>query len=64
MYGDMPRIHKKAAEEDKTVYISDVYRAFTHSLLHLFGYDHVTEEQYDVMHAKENQIMSKAGLLK
>lgn len=55
---------KKAAEEDKTVYISDVYRAFTHSLLHLFGYDHVTEEQYDVMHAKENQIMTKAGLLK
>lgn len=55
---------KKAAAEDGDVYISDVYRAFTHSLLHLFGYDHVTEEQFFVMHAKENEIMAKAGLLK
>lgn len=55
---------KRAAQEDETVYISDVYRAFTHSVLHLMGYDHVTEEQYDAMHAKENEIMKKAGLLK
>ena len=55
---------RRAAEEDKTAYISDVYRAFTHSLLHLFGYDHATVEQFEAMHAKENEIMLKAGLLK
>lgn len=55
---------KRAAQEDETVYISDVYRAFVHSVLHLMGYDHITEEQYDEMHGKENEIMKKAGLLK
>jgi len=53
---------EKAAKEDDTVYINDVYRAFTHGILHLMGYDHVTEEEYDEMHATENKIMLKAGL--
>ena len=57
-----PDFIERAAKEDRTVYIKDVYRAFTHGILHLLGYDHVTEEQYDQMHGLENQIMIKAGL--
>ena len=53
---------ERAAKEDQTVYVKDVYRAFTHGILHLMGYDHMTESEYDVMHAMENQIMIKAGL--
>ena len=53
---------ERASIEDETVYIKDVYRAFTHGILHLMGYDHMTEQEYDVMHALENQIMTKAGL--
>ena len=53
---------ERAAKEDQTVYVKDVYRAFTHGILHLMGYDHTTESEYDVMHALENQIMIKAGL--
>ncbi len=53
---------EKAAAEDMTVYIKDVYRAFAHGILHLMGFDHVTESQYDQMHELENKIMKKAGL--
>ena len=55
---------KQAAAEDNTVYISDVYRAFAHAVLHLMGYDHVTDEQYEQMHAMENKILQKAGIIR
>lgn len=53
---------EKAASEDQTAYIKDVYRAFTHGILHLMGFDHVTESQYERMHELENKIMKKAGV--
>ena len=54
----------KFVNRDRFVLSSGHGSMLLYSLLHLFGYDHVTEEQFFVMHAKENEIMSKAGLLK
>lgn len=55
---------EKAAAEDDTVYIDDVYRAFAHGILHLMGFDHMTDAEYDAMHETENKIMKMAGVLK
>lgn len=35
---------------------------FTHSILHLFGYDHQTLEQESVMREKQNIVMTYLGL--
>ncbi len=35
---------------------------FTHSVLHLLGYDHMTEEDRTVMRKREEEIMEKVGL--
>ena len=43
-------------EERETVYL------FTHSVLHLLGYDHETEEDKRQMRAREEEIMDAIGL--
>ena len=35
---------------------------FTHSILHLLGYDHMNEEEKKVMRKREEQIMSELGM--
>ena len=44
------------SEERETVYL------FTHSVLHLLGYDHETEEDKLEMRAQEEAVMEKLGL--
>ena len=44
------------SRERETVYL------FTHSVLHLLGYDHETEEDKAVMRAREEEIMNQMGL--
>ncbi len=44
------------SEERETVYL------FTHSVLHLLGYDHETEEDKGVMRAREEEIMTAMGI--
>ena len=44
------------SEERETVYL------FTHSVLHLLGYDHETEKDRRVMRAREEEIMTAMGL--
>ena len=36
----------------------------THSMLHLFGYDHMTEEEASVMEAKQAQILTEMNILR
>lgn len=36
----------------------------THSMLHLFGYDHMTEEDAKVMEAKQTEILNKMNILR
>jgi len=35
-----------------------------HSMLHLFGYDHMTPEEAAVMEAKQNEILNKMNILR
>lgn len=35
-----------------------------HSMLHLFGYDHMTEEEATVMEGKQNEILGKLQILR
>ena len=36
----------------------------THSMLHLFGYDHMTEEEAKIMEAKQEEILAILGILR
>ncbi len=36
----------------------------THSMLHLFGYDHMTEEEAAVMEAKQTEILNQMNILR
>ena len=57
----MDKIKEQAEEfghstERETVYL------FTHSVLHLLGYDHETEEDKRIMRAREEEIMEELGI--
>ena len=57
----MDRVLRQAEEfghsrERETVYL------FTHSVLHLLGYDHITEEDKAVMRAREEEVMAQLNL--
>ena len=57
----MDKVEEQAKEfghtnERETVYL------FTHSVLHLLGYDHETEEDKREMRAREEEIMDSIGL--
>ena len=36
----------------------------THSMLHLFGFDHMTEEEASVMEAKQTEILNELNILR
>lgn len=36
----------------------------THSMLHLFGYDHMTEDEASVMEAKQKEILNELNILR
>jgi len=44
------------SEERETIYL------FTHSILHLLGYDHMEEDEKRVMRAREEEVMEGLGL--
>ena len=57
----MEKIREQAAEfghgeERETVYL------FTHSILHLLGYDHMTDEDKKEMRQKEEEVMAELSL--
>lgn len=57
----MDKIREQAAEfghseERETVYL------FTHSVLHLLGYDHMTDEDKKEMRTREEEVMAKLDL--
>ena len=58
--GDMAICLKVAAEQarnyNETLH-DEICRLFVHSLFHLFGYDHIKDEDYNVMHSFEKEIL-------
>ena len=60
---NMQRVKSQAkafghSEERETYYL------IVHALLHLFGYDHMTEDDKKEMRTKEEKIMSRLGILR
>ncbi len=53
---------KEQAEEYGHSFERELIYLFVHSLFHLFGYDHMEEEDKAVMRGKEEKVMSLIGL--
>jgi probable rRNA maturation factor len=53
---NVPRIHKQAEEYGHSV-LREYAFLIAHSMLHLFGYDHMTESEAKVMEAKQEEIL-------
>lgn len=45
-------------------YERELIYLFTHSILHLLGYDHMVEEEKTEMRKREEEIMSKLGIFR
>jgi len=53
---------REQAEEYGHSFDRELIYLFTHSVLHLLGYDHMTDEDKAVMREKEEAVMSALGL--
>lgn len=65
--GDVVICRDKAEEQAKEFghsFERELVYLFTHSILHLLGYDHMEEEEKKLMRAREEEIMEKIGLLR
>ncbi|MBQ1523760.1 MAG: rRNA maturation RNase YbeY [Firmicutes bacterium] len=55
---------REQAEEYGHSFDRELIYLFTHSVLHLLGYDHMTDEDKAVMREKEEAVMSALGLIR
>lgn len=65
MLGDIVLSLEKAesqAQEFGHSFLREVSYLTVHSMLHLFGFDHIVDEDKLIMREKEEEIMSKIGL--
>ena len=53
---------ERQAEEYGTGITREVIYLFVHSVMHLFGYDHMEEDEKDVMRAHEEAVLSAIGV--
>lgn len=67
MLGDIVLCVDKVKEQAKSFGHSEM-REFSflilHSMLHLFGYDHVTKEEAEIMEKKQRQILDRMGIFR
>lgn len=65
--GDVVICREKAeeqAEEFGHSFERELIYLFTHSVLHLLGYDHMEEDEKKVMRQREEEIMEQIGLMR
>ncbi len=65
--GDVVICREKAeeqAEEFEHSFERELVYLFTHSVLHLLGYDHMEEDEKKVMRQREEEIMEHIGLMR
>ena len=53
---------ERQAEEYGTGLTREILYLFVHSVMHLFGYDHMDEEEKAVMRAHEEEVLSAIGV--
>ena len=58
---NVPRIHKQAQEFGHSD-LREYAFLIAHSMLHLFGFDHMTEEDAAVMEEKQREILDTLGI--
>ena len=54
-------VAKKQANELGHTLKAELVRLTIHSLLHLLGYDHIEDRDYEIMHAKEMELLQLCG---
>jgi probable rRNA maturation factor len=52
----------RQAEEYGTGMTREMLYLFVHSVMHLFGYDHMEEDEKKVMRAREEKVLSEIGI--
>ena len=50
-------VAEKQAQENNISLIDEIKKLITHSILHLLGYDHINDEDYEVMHKIEIELL-------
>jgi len=63
--GDVVICRDRAAEQAEEFghsFEREIIYLFTHSILHLLGYDHMVEEEKQEMRAREEEVMSHLGI--
>ena len=53
---------KKQAQEGNHSFESEIYYLISHGLLHLLGFDHKTEKEYNFMVEVQNSVIKELGL--
>lgn len=53
---------ERQAEDYGTGITREVLYLFVHSVMHLFGYDHMEEDERAVMRAREEEVLSEIGV--
>ena len=53
---------ERQAKEYGTGLTREMLYLFVHSVMHLFGYDHMDEEEKAVMRAREEEVLSAIGV--
>ena len=64
-FGDMALCIKRLREQSKTFGNTpelELKKLVIHSMLHLMGYDHIKDEDYEVMHKKEEELDKKINI--
>lgn len=56
----IPVLEREAREQNKTLH-EHLAHLLIHGVLHAHGYDHLNEEEAEVMEARETEIMQKLG---
>lgn len=67
LLGDVIISLEKALEQSREYghsLIREISYLTTHSIFHLLGYDHIDEEEKDVMRSKEKEIMRRLAIFK
>ena len=65
LIGDVVICYDVAAEQAReygTGFTREMLYIFVHSVMHLFGYDHMEEDEKAVMREKEEEVLSAIGL--
>ena len=65
LVGDVVICYEQAArqaEEYGTGLTREMLYLFVHSMMHLFGYDHMEEDEKKVMRAREEEVLSAIGV--